>query len=171
MVRRCNIHRITVSECHLADTAVKLWKIAPKLVRKKKKSQKAGGTGLRVPHASRHPKTVVSANCRREFKNAHGTCHIDSISVNSDGATFISTDALKINLWDVEVTRECYSTLRVAVFPSRNIRFCFLQTLWTLNQRIWLIFQKSSHRPPFIPLTAICSLIGTNLASKQAALY
>jgi serine/threonine-protein phosphatase 2A regulatory subunit B len=43
--------------------------------------------------------TVVACQPRRTFANAHAY-HINSISVNSDGETFLSADDLRINLWN-----------------------------------------------------------------------
>jgi serine/threonine-protein phosphatase 2A regulatory subunit B len=42
-----------------------------------------------------------NARCRRCYANAHAY-HINSLSVNSDGETFISADDLRINLWHLE---------------------------------------------------------------------
>lgn len=43
----------------------------------------------------------ITATPRRIFSNAHAY-HINSISVNSDGETFLSADDLRVNLWNVE---------------------------------------------------------------------
>ncbi|CAI9295898.1 unnamed protein product [Lactuca saligna] len=42
--------------------------------------------------------------CRRTYAYAHDY-HINSISNNSDGETFISTDDLRINLWNFEIKK------------------------------------------------------------------
>ncbi|CAL6327766.1 unnamed protein product [Bathycoccus prasinos] len=42
-----------------------------------------------------------NARCRRCYANAHAY-HINSLSVNSDGETFISADDLRVNLWHLE---------------------------------------------------------------------
>jgi len=104
------------------DTTVKLWKIHPKRVRRgRRNSNTAGGNGDsgpplapgQIPPPIKNPKLVPVAFAKREFKNAHGTCHIDSLSQNSDGTTFISTDALKIMLWDIEVSSEAYNIVNI----------------------------------------------------------
>ena len=51
---------------------------------------------------------IVEASPRRVYANAH-TYHINSISVNSDQETFISSDDLRVNLWHHEVTSQSYS--------------------------------------------------------------
>lgn len=53
---------------------------------------------------------MVEATARRVFSNAH-TYHINSISVNSDLQTFISTDDLRVNLWNLEITDRSFSIL------------------------------------------------------------
>jgi len=72
----------------------------------------AGGPSGVLPAPGKSSR-VMTATCRREFKNAHGTCHIDSISQNSDGQTFISTDALKVNLWDIECGSETFNIINI----------------------------------------------------------
>ena len=47
--------------------------------------------------------TVVAAAPRRIFANAHAY-HINSIALNSDGETFISSDDLRINLWNLGIS-------------------------------------------------------------------
>jgi len=105
------------------DTTVKLWKIHPKRVRRGRRNSNITGGGNgdtgpplapgQIPPPIKNPKVVPVAFAKREFKNAHGTCHIDSVSQNSDGTTFISTDALKIMLWDIEVSTEAYNIVNI----------------------------------------------------------
>lgn len=52
----------------------------------------------------------IEAMPRRIFANAH-TYHINSISVNSDGCTYLSADDLRVNLWDLERTDQSFSIL------------------------------------------------------------
>lgn len=77
---------------------------------------------------------MVEATARRVFSNAH-TYHINSISVNSDLQTFISTDDLRVNLWNLEITDRSFSIL-LAGKPAQNkmenksvLLFCF-SPLW-----------------------------------------
>ena len=53
---------------------------------------------------------LLGFSCRRVFSNAH-TYHINSISVNSDGETYISADDLRINLWHLGITDQSFSIL------------------------------------------------------------
>ncbi|XP_058613827.1 protein phosphatase 2, regulatory subunit B, beta b isoform X4 [Onychostoma macrolepis] len=55
---------------------------------------------------------MVEATPRRIFSNAH-TYHINSISVNSDYETYISTDDLRINLWNLEITNRSFNIVDI----------------------------------------------------------
>lgn len=48
------------------------------------------------------------AKCRRVFGRAH-RYNVNSISTNCDGETFVSADDLRINLWNIEVTSQCFN--------------------------------------------------------------
>lgn len=54
--------------------------------------------------------TISTAQNRNSYQNAHAY-HINSISVNSDGETFISADDLRVNLWNLEISNSCFSIL------------------------------------------------------------
>ncbi|KAL2352229.1 MgPP2Aregb1, protein phosphatase regulatory beta sub-unit 1 [Cryomyces antarcticus] len=56
---------------------------------------------LKLPRLTHHD-TVVAAVPRKTYANAHAY-HINSTSVNSDGETFISSDDLRINLWNLNI--------------------------------------------------------------------
>uniref|UniRef100_A0A3B5M111 Serine/threonine-protein phosphatase 2A 55 kDa regulatory subunit B n=1 Tax=Xiphophorus couchianus TaxID=32473 RepID=A0A3B5M111_9TELE len=93
------------------DKTVKLWKISERDKRPEGYNLKDEDgrfrdpstiTTLRVP-VLQPMDLMVEATARRVFSNAH-TYHINSISVNSDLQTFISTDDLRVNLWNLEIT-------------------------------------------------------------------
>ncbi|RXN29134.1 serine threonine- phosphatase 2A 55 kDa regulatory subunit B beta isoform isoform X2 [Labeo rohita] len=97
------------------DKTVKLWKISERDKRPEGYNLKdedgrirdpATITSLRVP-VLRPMDLMVEATPRRVFSNAH-TYHINSISVNSDYETFMSTDDLRINLWNLEITNRSF---------------------------------------------------------------
>jgi hypothetical protein len=54
----------------------------------------------------------LASRAKRVYANAH-TYHINSISVNSDQATFLSADDLRINLWDLEVTNQSFNIVDI----------------------------------------------------------
>ncbi|KAJ3606000.1 hypothetical protein NHX12_028043 [Muraenolepis orangiensis] len=68
-------------------------------------------TSLRVP-VFRPMDLMVDASPRRVFSNAH-TYHINSISVNSDNATYLSADDLRINLWSLEVNNHSFNIVDI----------------------------------------------------------
>ncbi|CAM8960584.1 unnamed protein product [Rhodiola kirilowii] len=69
-------------------------------------------------HYLRLPKVITSqdssplAKCRRIYAHAHDY-HINSISNNSDGETFISADDLRINLWNLEISNQSFNIVDV----------------------------------------------------------
>lgn len=62
---------------------------------------------LRLPVVSSAEASIV-ARCRRVYAHAHDY-HINSISNNSDGETFISADDLRINLWNLEISSQSFN--------------------------------------------------------------
>ena len=52
--------------------------------------------------------TIVAAVPRKIYANAHAY-HINSLSVNSDGETYISADDLRINLWNLGISDKSFS--------------------------------------------------------------
>lgn len=72
----------------------------------------AGGiSSLRLPVVTSHESSPV-ARCRRVYAHAHDY-HINSISNNSDGETFISADDLRINLWNLEISNQSFNIVDV----------------------------------------------------------
>ncbi|KAF1898500.1 hypothetical protein Lal_00032080 [Lupinus albus] len=70
-----------------------------------------GIPSLRLPSVVSHETSLV-ARCRRVYAHAHDY-HINSISSNSDGATFISADDLRINLWNLEISNQSFNIVDV----------------------------------------------------------
>ncbi|KAK1375957.1 Serine/threonine-protein phosphatase 2A 55 kDa regulatory subunit B [Heracleum sosnowskyi] len=56
--------------------------------------------------------TSLTARCRRVYAHAHDY-HINSISSNSDGETFVSADDLRINLWNLEISNQSFNIVDV----------------------------------------------------------
>ncbi len=63
---------------------------------------------LKLPRLIHHD-TMIAAIPRKIYANAHAY-HINSISVNSDGETYISADDLRINLWNLNIADHSFST-------------------------------------------------------------
>ncbi|XP_021829629.1 serine/threonine protein phosphatase 2A 55 kDa regulatory subunit B beta isoform isoform X1 [Prunus avium] len=70
-----------------------------------------GIPSLRLPQVTSHETSLV-ARCRRVYAHAHDY-HINSISNNSDGETFISADDLRINLWNLEISNQSFNIVDV----------------------------------------------------------
>lgn len=83
---------------------------------------------------------MVEATPRRVFSNAH-TYHINSISVNSDNETYMSTDDLRINLWNLEITNRSFSILlpvylTYTTFYIETAKSCLFQ-IWKWTHFQW----------------------------------
>ncbi|XP_024972146.1 serine/threonine protein phosphatase 2A 55 kDa regulatory subunit B beta isoform-like isoform X2 [Cynara cardunculus var. scolymus] len=70
-----------------------------------------GISSLRLPVVTSNETNLV-ARCRRVYAHAHDY-HINSISNNSDGETFISADDLRINLWNLEISNQSFNIVDV----------------------------------------------------------
>lgn len=69
------------------------------------------GRNLRLPQLTHHD-TIVAAVPRKIYANAHAY-HINSISVNSDGETYISADDLRINLWNLNISDQSFNIVDI----------------------------------------------------------
>lgn len=79
---------------------------------------------------------MVEVRPRRVFSNGH-TYHVNSISVNSDGETYLSADDLRINMWHLGITDRSFSILP-ACFPL--IHFPSLWDLGSFAVIYWFFF-------------------------------
>ncbi|KAF5189195.1 Serine/threonine-protein phosphatase 2A regulatory subunit B [Thalictrum thalictroides] len=70
-----------------------------------------GIPSLHLPTVASH-ETGLAASCRRIYAHAHDY-HINSISTNSDGETFISADDLRINLWNLDISNQSFNIVDV----------------------------------------------------------
>ncbi|XP_027928221.1 serine/threonine protein phosphatase 2A 55 kDa regulatory subunit B beta isoform-like isoform X1 [Vigna unguiculata] len=71
-----------------------------------------GIPSLRLPMVVSSHESSLVARCRRVYAHAHDY-HINSISNNSDGETFISADDLRINLWNLEISSQSFNIVDV----------------------------------------------------------
>lgn len=116
-------------------------------------------SSLRLPRMMAQDQ-IVAAVPRKIYANAHAY-HINSISVNSDGETYISADDLRINLWNLNISDQSFSQS----LPSRNLTKNVLipqpqlcsQISSISNLSTWKNSQKSSPPPNFTPNTVISS--------------
>ncbi len=66
---------------------------------------------LKVPKLQAQDVTVT-ATPKRVFSNAHAY-HINSLSPNTDGETYISVDDLRINLWHLNSNDSCFNIVDI----------------------------------------------------------
>jgi serine/threonine-protein phosphatase 2A regulatory subunit B len=116
---------------------VKLWKIHEKNVRNFEAPSVAGlnpatADNLHVPRLM-EKQPVVAASPRRVYANGHAY-HINSVSANSDGETYMSADDLRINLWNYEINDQSFSIIFVVLMLVFK---CPFQILWTSSLKIW----------------------------------
>ncbi|KAG0172751.1 protein phosphatase 2A regulatory subunit cdc55 [Apophysomyces sp. BC1034] len=91
------------------DKTIKLWKVFEKSLRVV--SETPVGPALHIPKLSHHD-TVVAAVPRRVYAHAHAY-HINSISTNSDGETYLSADDLRINLWNLDISNQSFNIVDI----------------------------------------------------------
>ncbi len=107
------------------EKTIKLWKVFEKSITavaehnisESPQNRPSSILDIKMPKVIHHD-TLVAAIPRKIYQNAHGY-HIHSISVNSDGESWISADDLRINLWNLEVSDQSFSILVL----SRYIRY------------------------------------------------
>lgn len=104
------------------DKTIKLWKVYEKSIRVVAENNLSDAqvgrapnqlnkNSLSLPRMTLHD-TMIAASPRRIYSNAH-TYHINSISPNSDGETYISADDLRINLWNMNVADQSFNIVDI----------------------------------------------------------
>ncbi|KAF5199570.1 Serine/threonine protein phosphatase 2A regulatory subunit B beta isoform [Thalictrum thalictroides] len=109
-----------------------------------------GIPSLHLPVVASH-ETSLAARCRRIYAHAHDY-HINSISTNSDGETFISADDLRINLWNLEISNQSFNIVDVkpanmedltVVVTYNNLKSYFV----VLIDKLWCSISRIIARP------------------------
>jgi len=106
------------------DKTIKLWKVFEKTIKVVAENNMSDGYGppagglpgvapsqLRLPRLTAH-ESIVAAVPRKVYANAHAY-HINSISINSDGETYISADDLRINLWNLNISDQSFNIVDI----------------------------------------------------------
>jgi serine/threonine-protein phosphatase 2A regulatory subunit B len=93
------------------DKTIKLWKVYNKTVFEPPKVNKQRN-GLAIPMRAPRKEAQKTAVPRKIFANAHAY-HINSISLNTDGETYISADDLRINLWNLETSDQSFNIVDI----------------------------------------------------------
>lgn len=98
------------------DKTIKLWKVFEKSLKvvsetSVSEDQPLTSSSLQLPKLTMHD-SVVAALPRKIYANAHAY-HISSISINSDGETFLSADDLRINLWNLNISNQSFNVVDI----------------------------------------------------------
>lgn len=103
------------------DKTIKLWKVFEKSLRVVSENNLNDGqrplppptsaSALRLPRLQQQD-NIIAATPRKVYANAHAY-HINSISINSDGETYISADDLRINLWNLGISNESFNIVDI----------------------------------------------------------
>jgi len=94
------------------DKTMKLWNVHTKKIKQVSNGMIGGERkGLYLPSVSTH-NSIITATPKKIFSNAHAY-HINSISFNSDGETYISSDDLRINLWNLGISDQSFNILDI----------------------------------------------------------
>lgn len=104
--KRNNAHFLLTTN----DKTIKLWKLFEKQM-KVVSPTSSSSNSLSFPTMQTRD-TVVAAVPRRVFSNAHAY-HINAISINSDGETYISADDLRVNLWNLEISDQSFNIVDI----------------------------------------------------------
>lgn len=91
------------------DKTVKLWKISEKTIKKVISGNRGVQTekDLKLPKLQTTEKSLIPT-MRKVYPSVHGY-HINSISVSSNSENFISSDDLRVYLWNLENTKEAFN--------------------------------------------------------------
>ncbi|CAG8536765.1 464_t:CDS:2, partial [Paraglomus brasilianum] len=101
------------------DKTIKLWKVFEKSLKVVAENNLSDGMrpqngrvqSLKLPKLTHHD-TIIAAVPRKVYANAHAY-HINSISINSDGETYISADDLRINLWNLNISDQSFNIVDI----------------------------------------------------------
>eukprot|EP01103_Thecamoeba_quadrilineata_P019630 TRINITY_DN8034_c0_g1_i1.p1 TRINITY_DN8034_c0_g1~~TRINITY_DN8034_c0_g1_i1.p1 ORF type:complete len:432 (-),score=76.87 TRINITY_DN8034_c0_g1_i1:430-1725(-) len=94
------------------DKTIKLWNVHNKRIKHVAKSDYVGGPGsLNLPKISTS-ENILTATPRKIFSNGHAY-NINSISLSSDGETYISADDMRINLWNLGITDQSFNIVDI----------------------------------------------------------
>lgn len=103
------------------DKTIKLWKIMERQVKLVTENNLNGldhllGSKFNVkdlilPQMEFHDKLIL-AQPKKIYSNAHAY-HINSISVNSDQETYLSSDDLRINLWNLDISDQLFNIVDI----------------------------------------------------------
>ena len=92
------------------DKLIKLWKIDYRKEKKYESCKKLLSKGRFALPRTKIVNEQWEGRLRNKYKNAHEH-HINSLSLCPDGESFISSDDLRINIWNIEDSSTVYNVL------------------------------------------------------------
>ncbi|KAG9001467.1 protein phosphatase 2A regulatory subunit cdc55 [Tulasnella sp. JGI-2019a] len=103
------------------DKTIKLWKVFEKNLKVVAQNNHHDGqsplptpisrAALRLPQMAPQD-NIVAAVPRKIYQNAHAY-HINSVSINSDGETYLSADDLRVNLWNLNISDRSFNIVDI----------------------------------------------------------
>ncbi|RKP31345.1 protein phosphatase 2A regulatory subunit PR55 [Metschnikowia bicuspidata] len=103
------------------DKTIKLWKVMERQVKLVSENNLNGldhlpgpifsVQELKLPKMTMHDKLIL-AQPKKIYSNAHAY-HINSILVNSDQETYLSSDDLRINLWNLDIPNQLFNIVDI----------------------------------------------------------
>mmetsp|Transcript_7388 Transcript_7388/g.16285 ORF Transcript_7388/g.16285 Transcript_7388/m.16285 type:complete len:448 (-) Transcript_7388:580-1923(-) len=136
------------------DKTIKLWKIFEKRVRMvSARSVEAvkgsnGGANLYMDHLmlrmpTLHPvQNVASATLKRCYSNGH-TYHINSLSFNNDGMTFLSADDLRVNIWNMHSNSSTFNIVDIKPDDMEDLSEVITRAEFHPTQDSQLVYSSS----------------------------
>lgn len=108
-----NVGRAPLQLLTTNDNVVKLWRISntPRKELTGTCESLSKGGAIKFPRSSEIEQDFT-AKTRKQFRNAHNY-HINSLSVACDGEHFLSADDLRVNIWNVEQSKETFSVVDI----------------------------------------------------------
>ncbi|KAJ1909766.1 protein phosphatase 2A regulatory subunit cdc55 [Tieghemiomyces parasiticus] len=153
------------------DKTIKLWKVAEKSLKVVTENNLLDGqrgpphdvSDLHLPRMA-FQENIISSTPRRVFSNAHAY-HINSISINSDGETYISADDLRINLWNLGISNQSFNI--VDIKPANMEELTEVITAAEFHPSHCNLFMYSSSKGTI----KLCDMRDSALCDSHAQLY
>jgi serine/threonine-protein phosphatase 2A regulatory subunit B len=92
------------------DKLIKLWRLEYRKEKKYESCKKLLQKGKLSLPRSKIINESWEGRCKMLYRNAH-EYHINSLCLSNDGETFLSSDDLRINLWNLENSNVVYNLL------------------------------------------------------------
>jgi serine/threonine-protein phosphatase 2A regulatory subunit B len=126
---------------------------------------------LKLPRLTHHD-TVVAAVPRRTYANAHAY-HINSISVNSDGETFISSDDLRINLWNLNIQDQSFNIVDIKPANMEELTEVITAAEFHPQSCNWFMYASSKGTIKLADMreSALCDQHAKRKSSQHCSLF